>query len=235
MTGADLKILFITDSLGLPRLDPEPILAEETWIVQVEQQIRNMFDTHIQFYFYCVSGLQSDTVAIASQGILKAYQPDLVVVQQGIVDCYPRALKKNEVSILSRLPLLGKLSKWFVKKWYKEIVQSRDITYVSLPLFEQSWYKVKSQLDVPFIVVPIAPACPAYVQKNPRIAENIQQYNQVLAQIFGDGFLSHAFDSVDADQLFLSDNHHLSKFGNQVLSQAMEKAIVGRIKEKGIG
>jgi hypothetical protein len=214
-----VRVLFLTDSLGLPRLDPEPIFVDETWTYKLEKLIRSKVDGDLDISYYCVSGLQSDQVLDACKGVVAAFRADIVVIQQGIVDCYPRALKKNEVSVISRLPFFGLLIRKAVKKWYKEIVELRNITYISPEEFSENWKEIKVLLPPKLIIIPIAPANSSYMASNPLIDSNITQYNEIFSNIFQDQFIEDAYAQIDLDRCFLSDNHHLSVYANEKLAE----------------
>lgn len=212
------KILFITDSLGLPRLNPEPVLAEESWPYLLASELLLRSDSGSLFYYHCLHGLTTDAVVDHLQDVLGAYAPDLVIIQVGIVDCYPRALKRSELALLRRLPLVNKVLRRIINKYYREIILSRDISYVDIEKFENNCIRIFDfYKNTKIAVIPIAPPTEAFVTKNPRVLDNVSKYNSVLQRVYGEQFLGEMFNISSKEKLFLSDNYHLSAAGNRLV------------------
>jgi hypothetical protein len=222
-----LKILFITDSLGLPRLKPELISGEEVWINILQQKINLDHKNNFLFFNYNKGGLNTNMLTSEfKNGPLLAYEADIVVLQVGIVDCYPRSLKKIENAILSRIPVVNIISKKFISYYYKEIVKFRKISYVNKKRFEKNIRHMKDIYSKSKIfIIPIAPANEKYKCINPLIEENIFDYNLIFKKIFKNDFLDKAYSEADIEQLFLSDNHHLSLYGNKHLANFFLKEL----------
>lgn len=219
------KILFITDSLGLPTLNPEPVLAEESWPYLLTSELLSIPDNSFSFYYHCLHGLTTDAVVDHLQGVLGAYAPDMVIIQVGIVDCYPRALKKNELALLSRLPLVNKIIHRLIKKYYMRLVASRNIHYVDIEKFENNSYRILNYYkNIEIAVIPIAPPNDAFVRKNPKVLDSISKYNSVLRRVYGQFYLDEMYNTKSISDLFLSDNYHLSVVGNRhVVDVLLEK------------
>ena len=219
------KILFITDSLGLPTLNPEPVLVDESWPYLLTSELLSIANSSISFYYHCLHGLTTDAVVDHLQGVLGAYAPDMVIIQVGIVDCYPRALKKNELALLSRLPLLNKIFQRLIKKYYRQLVARRNIHYVDIEKFESNSYRIFNYYkNIEIAVIPIAPPSDAFVVKNPKVLDSISKYNSVLQRVYGQFFLGEMYNTKSISDLFLSDNYHLSVVGNRhVVDVLLEK------------
>lgn len=223
------KILFITDSLGLPRIIPKKISAENTY-----PNITTKFfhDNHHKKYMFFQYGRAGLTTAFINyeinEGGLLAYKPDMIVLQVGVVDCYPRALTKIERAIISRIPIFNSFFKKIVKKYYKKIVHYRNISYVNKKDFKSHLKDIKLNLFSSvskIIVIPIAPANKNYKDLNPRVDENIKIYNEILKSVFKDDFYKNFYDSFLAEEMFLSDNHHLNNLGHKYFSKKLIKKI----------
>ena len=75
------KLLLITDSLGLPRLFPEKTEYEDTY--------PNLLKKHFIIMQYSKGG--GTIIELYEQtGYFKAFEPDVIILQSGIVDCAPR-------------------------------------------------------------------------------------------------------------------------------------------------
>lgn len=188
-------------------------------------KLPDIISSKILCYYHCLHGLTTAAIVDHLHGVLGAYSPDVVVLQVGIVDCYPRALKRGELAILRRIPMLGKLTHWLVRKYYRKLVVTRNISYVDIKSFEKHNLEILSfYKNIKLLVIPIAPPNDAFVKKNPVVRERVLKYNEVLAKVYRERYLDDVFCGVDVSNLFLSDDYHLSKYGNRLIySKVMEK------------
>ena len=223
------KILFITDSLGLPKYFPEKIYAEKTYPNITTKFFHDNHHKKYMFFQYRRAGLTTAFINYEiNEGSLLAYKPDIIVLQVGIVDCYPRALTKIERAIMSRIPILNSFLKKIIKKYYKKIVQYRNISYINKKDFKSHIKNIKLNLFSSVnktIVIPIAPANKNYKDLNPRVDENIKIYNDILRSVFKDNFYNTFYDSFLAEEMFLSDNHHLNNSGHKYFSKKLIEKI----------
>lgn len=213
------QILFVTDSLGLPRLKPEPVLASQAWPYLLAAELSREGNEKFLFCYHCLHGLTTDGVVDHITDVLGAYNPAMVIIQVGIVDCYPRSLKKSETAVLRRVPGVNKVTHWFVKRYYKKIVALRNITYVDISKFEDNCRRIRDSFkNSEIVVIPIAPPNEAFSAKNPRITDNVSAYNAVLERIYGQAYLADLFEGgPPKSDLFISDNYHLSSIGNKCI------------------
>lgn len=208
------KILLLSDSLGLPRLTPEAVLADETWTYRLAA----LRPQH-RYYYHCIGGLTTEAAVQHLGGVLGAYRPDVLIVQLGIVDCYPRALTRQEVSVVSRLPALGPMVHRYVRRNYSSIVARRRIAYVALEDFIRHSTTLRAHFaEAALLAVPIAPPNEAYQRKNPLVKTQVERYNQAIAAVYGDGYLGSLYAGADMAKLFLSDNYHLSAYGHELVA-----------------
>ena len=79
------RILFLTDSLSLPQArDGKKIRLEDTYLYRFRAHFNGVFDV---ISFQKGGGTSADLLSQARY--YAACEPDLVVVQVGIVDCAP--------------------------------------------------------------------------------------------------------------------------------------------------
>lgn len=210
--------MFVTDSLGSPRIHPEKITDEETWVYNVIDRI----DTDSKFRVFIKPGLDTNQLKVDTESYLSAYKDvDVVILQIGIVDCYPRAIKKTELSVILRLPkLLSGLIHKFVKRNYRALVKCRDIQYVPVQKFEGNLVVFKQSFpNANFLVLPIAPASDRWKEKNPKVGLSIDLYNSKLKEVFGRGFEEACYQNCDENEIYQSDNHHLNSNGHNTVSE----------------
>ena len=203
--------------------------ADNTWTYLLASELSNIRPSEFIFYYHCLHGLTTDSVVEHMQGVLGAYSPDMVVMQVGIVDCYPRAVTKKEAAIASRIPLLGKLTHRLVRKYYRELIMARNISYVDIKSFEKNNRAIFDFYEgVEMIVIPIAPPNDRFSEKNPAVRSQVIKYNDILQKIYGERFLDSAFSYANLEEIFLSDNYHLSERGNRLLVDCLIKKCKSR-------
>ncbi len=220
-----LKVLFITDSLGLPRMMPSKVKGEEVWNSILESELHSLKPNNFKFFKYLKAGLTTSEIKKELEtGQILAYEPDVVLLQIGIVDCYPRALKQYELLVISKIPIINKIFRYLIKRFYSKIIKFRNISYVSQTEFKKNLIFIKEKYkDVKILAIPIGPANINFCKKNPLIEKNINIYNSILEEIFGKQYIKNSYHNVDVEKLFLSDNHHLSLYGNQILAANLLK------------
>jgi acyl-CoA thioesterase-1 len=205
------KVLVLTDSLGLPRVKPERIADDECWVYRLQ----DTFSHVLKFRTICTPGMDTRQLLVASRDYHQAIKPDLVVLQVGIVDCYPRALKRGEVSVVKRLPkALSVILHRQIKQHYSYLIKRRRIQYVGAAEFKANLLGVRDMFpDAQFCIVPIAPPCSDYKARNPLIESAVTSYNKILIDLFAAEVLGHCY-AEGGGRLFMSDNHHLNAAGH---------------------
>ncbi|MBM3163982.1 MAG: SGNH/GDSL hydrolase family protein [Bacteroidetes bacterium] len=197
-----MRILVFSDSLSLPRSQPETCLHEQTWPELLRKQGHEV----------CLSAIGGATV----QDLLKQtfyFQDrryfDLVVVQCGIVDCAPRFAKRWELKILQAL---GKVGKCVIRLLNRKSVRNlRKLTYTSEKAFCDGIQRLENAFDAPVVFVEILPATSSYETQLPGVTKNIEAFNAILR--------SHRHISMKdiPETGIMSDHHHLSSEGHAYL------------------
>lgn len=216
------KVLVLTDSLGMPRIKPELIDDEQCWAYRLAD--RHALD--FRFRVVSVPGLDTNQLVALVDDYYQAIDADVVIIQVGIVDCYPRAVKKTELSLLLRMPsFLSRFVHRWVKRNYAKLIARRGIRYVQPAQFATNLQCIRQKFPRSEVfVVPIAPPSAAYVSKNPCIEAAVEQYNATLLASFSNGFLAECYPA-QARNIFLSDNHHLNAMGNDYVFKATSAAL----------
>lgn len=210
-----MRVLFLTDSLGYPRVDGFGTSASDVWTYSVRDSLCEQ-DNQFSFFFDMKPFRDTSSLLLDVKNHCLSYSPDIIILQVGIVDCYPRSLTRTEFQILTRIPLLKHLTKAIVKRFYKEIVIKRDIAYVSLTEFEANLINLKKLFGTSrFVVLPIATPSSKYIQKNPLIDCRVKAYNSVQERVFGDDYKGDLYSECNLEQAYLADHHHLSRYGHQ--------------------
>ncbi|PWB36012.1 hypothetical protein DCO48_00770 [Pseudomonas sp. SDI] len=207
----------------MPRVSPALINDEQCWSYRLADYCAGRFKVRV----VSVPGMDSNQLLSLVRDYYCAIKPDIVVLQVGIVDCYPRAIKKAELSVLLRLPgFISRFVHRLVKRFYARLIVSRGIRYVPPALFEANLQAVCRAFEgARILAVPIAPPSPAYQARNPCIASSVDEYNQLLKARFAADFLAMCYPASAADDIFLSDNHHLNVMGNGLVFDAVKSKL----------
>ncbi len=218
------KILFITDSLGLPRLVPEEVPYEETYINLCKEAFPE-FD----FINLCIGAAEITTLS-NQLFYYKAVEPDLVIVQSGIVDCAPRALSPVEMVILNSNSLLKSISKKILKPLYPYLRKYRKQTSTNIETFSSYIEKFISNFEgTPMYWNSIIPATDGYEKQIPGIRNNILKYNEAIKTAMQDKYIDNSDFN---EEMVMSDHHHLNKLGHRHLFTKIKKIISVNLSSK---
>lgn len=210
-----MKILILTDSLGLPRSKPEYCSFEDTW----PQLISNHHHVHLLSL-----GGGTITDILRQVEYQKHFEPDVVILQSGIVDCAPRALTRFELDFLKRIPFLGKQLLKVVRKNSKQLRKLRRKTYTNIISYKKALLKLKNEdfKGIPVLGIEIVSPSREYELKIGGIKANVEKYNKVLEDIFNDLLVR---TSNLPETGIMSDYIHLTKEGHYILHKEVLKHI----------
>tara|TARA_R110000850_G_scaffold253121_3_gene378339 strand:- start:1139 stop:1774 length:636 start_codon:yes stop_codon:yes gene_type:complete len=201
-----MRVLFLTDSLSLPREgDGEVVKYDETYINILRKEFPEAVIAD------CAIGGATIWDLFKQSFYYKFFEPDLVVLHCGIVDCAPRAFTAFEQKVLNKLGLRPKGFTRFLRK-------NRGLKLTSKSQFEKLTLRLKNQFkDVPMYSIGILPASTDYEKKVPGIAGSVKRYNQILSKQF------HFIDNSDFPREgILSDHHHLNKLGHKAIAKKLK-------------
>jgi hypothetical protein len=197
------KVLVLGDSLTLPRNHPQKCEYSDTW--------PELLKTHFKVHQVSIGGgTIKDLFRQIEYHI--AYDPEIVILQGGIVDCAPRTLTRTELTVLEN-SWVGKRILGVIKKNSSYIRKLRKRTYISPKQFLYYADRIKQSFpNARVISVGILPANQDYETKIPGITSNICVYNDILRKVFRDGFLP--MDDMDRSGI-MSDDIHLNAKGQR--------------------
>lgn len=205
------RVLVLTDSLALPREKPEFCGYEETWPQKLKEEGYVIHQVSIG------GGLIGDLVRQAV-GYHKMFNPDIIILQAGIVDCVPRFASKFELEFWRRIPFLGKKVLNFKSK--KKV---RKKAYTSISQFEYSLKRLKKAYSgTQIYVVEIAPASLEYETLLKGVTQRINDYNNVIRMVFGKNVIR--MTEVPSEGI-MSDFHHLNAIGHDFIFQSLLKTL----------
>ncbi|HUS00530.1 MAG TPA: SGNH/GDSL hydrolase family protein [Chitinophagaceae bacterium] len=197
------KILVLTDSLGLSRNSNGNLVRyEKTWV--------NLLKADFIIHQVSIGGA-TITDIVNQMDYHSQFQPDIVIVQSGIVDCAPRAFTKTERMIFSAVPLVNKLFNKISANYGRQIRNFRQKTYTPPRIFEGSINKIRDFFfPVPVYFLGIVPAMEDYEKQVKGIKNKIDLYNNIIKK--SANYIS--LEEITIDRL-MPDWHHLNESGNE--------------------
>lgn len=216
-----MKVLCIGDSLALPG---HGNMYEDTWFYKLKKEFTDYdfvsyFQRSLTTNVLNTSGLDKNGVYGAD--CLELYEPQIVVLQLGIVDCAPRLIYEDS----KVWKYIQVLPSFFVTKYVKYLkkTKGRDPknVYVKPNEFENNLIRYFDRcaplnlLKVIYIAIPYPDK--EMVDKNPRILENVNKYNQIVNNLQNNyHFLNVIFplDCRNKTNLY-DDGYHPNSNGNE--------------------
>ncbi len=204
-----MKVLFITDSLLLPRkIKNESVVYEETYFYL----LKNYFKT-IDFVNCSIGGASINELLNQSSYYQNSLF-DIIFIQCGIVDCAPRAFKDFEKKIISKLKILS-----IAKKFEHYLRAKRNYSKTNFINFEKYLIELVKSFEQSKNIysLGILPAQPTYEFILPTITKKIKTYNNILKKhtLYIDN------DNFPYNGIF-SDYHHLNAEGHQIIFEKIK-------------
>lgn len=203
------KIVFLTDSLSLPRNAPEIVTYEETYVYLLKQAFPN-----IEFIQFAYGGATINELKNQADYII-GINPSIVILQTGIVDCAPRTLTKFELDFIHRIPFISSFMLKIIRKNASFIRNIRKITYTKESVFKNNLIDIQRKFNTSKVyAISIIPACAEYEKKVPGVSKKILSYNSILNSVLSGSVI----DTSDIDEKgVMSDFFHLNKLGHQII------------------
>lgn len=203
------RLLILGDSLCLPRNQPEKVSLYQTWPFLLNK------NANFEIIQIALGGGTLKNIYEQSAYYI-ACEPDIVIIQSGIVDCAPRALGWIEKEIISAFRPLGFLFHHFFP--INLMRKFRKITYTKKTDFRKLIKELINRFSNSQIIwIGIVPACNEYEKTVPGITQNIDIYNKIIASGIAD---QHGvFLNVNSIPLegIMSDHHHLNSIAHKWL------------------
>lgn len=209
------RLVLFTDSLAMPREEPEVTLFEDTY----PYLLRKDFEV---FQFSKGGGIIKEFVE--QTFYYNQYRPDKIILQIGIVDCAPRAFSKLEEDIFRSNIVLAK---------FRSLLSKTKMTKLIRRLRQRSWTKTKDYKryceffvskfpNAEVYALSIVPTSPGYEKQVPGISKKIEEYNCILKEVFRQNMID--LSNIPAEGI-MSDHHHLTKEGHQYVYKSIIEAI----------
>ena len=162
---------------------------------------------------------------------LEMFDPAIVILNLGIVDCAPRLFTRNESRVLGLLPTPLRKTAIATARWLRSRTARR--VYVHRGAFE---HNVRQYLDrcsaVPvekIIIIGIPSPDARCTRKNPGIRQAVADYNAILARLAAGRPWAVLVDPLHPEQeiseLYTEDGYHLSTRGHVIVFEALARAL----------
>ena len=175
-----MRVLCIGDSLGLPR---EECPYEATWFYRL-----NNFYEGIDFVDYFVRGVTIQDLLERFDTYFQYYEPDVVIIQTGVVDCAPRYIndRKFFIRALIRLFRVLKCDSLFWRL-IKQGKRRTTCVYTNFDLFLSSYdelvKKFINRKTNRVILIEIGHAAESTLQSSPYFNHNVDKYNEAIKEV----------------------------------------------------
>jgi acyl-CoA thioesterase I len=167
----------------------------------------------------------------SAKDYLEYYQPSIVLLQVGIVDCAPRYLsgKSMAVKLLAAAPGFIAGFTWkLIKKYGKRRPSRADVSLTDFEKNLENYAQRAMACGVQkLLCIKIATPGTAMALKNPGIGLQVKNYNAVIERLCTKySFMSAVtvLDNAD-DTYFIEDGYHLSEKGNAILANAITSVL----------
>lgn len=165
-------------------------------------------------------GAATSKVLLKQVTYQKAFNPDLVIIQVGIVDCAPRFMSYKELDLTGALGACGRVLRFlFNRKWIKKF---RNISYINEVDFKSNILNIQNAFDCPMLALGILPASSEYESILPGVTNKINLYNTILEENVN--FFVNANKILVHDGI-MNDHHHLNKSGHYYLFNLIDEFI----------
>ncbi len=216
-----MKVLFITDSVGLPRVFPEIEIVnlEETYAQLVKKKLNKD-----NFHQISLAGDLSDKIIDHARSYFVNWKPDYIVVGLGVNDARPISLN----IILQDYFLFSKLLKFksfqLLVSWIGSNFFKKPISITNLDEFSKKLEQLKNSFKSSKILWLEITCGKDYEISRPGVLELVEKFNKKLLDTYNDDFikLKEAFKD---EKVYNSDNLHLNKNGHKIISKEICKKL----------
>lgn len=218
------RILCAGDSLTLPR---NGIPYESTWVCLLQQLLSDYSIINRSQRAMTTANINGST-----QGdFLEFYNPEIVIIQLGIVDCAPRYLKNGSIvlKLINSAPATVANSFWKVFKKYRN--RKKNFADVMPVQFRKNLIKYLDRCVVNGVnkVIIIAIGIPGseMIRQTPLIVDQVKTYNDIYRDLSLKYGIIKLIDplSEGRDEYFIGDGYHIGFEGAKKITTELFAAI----------
>ena len=226
-----LKVLCIGDSLALPG---HGNIFEDTWFYKLQEHFTSsIFASYFKratTMLVLVSEGGGDSKFPKGSDCLEFHQPDVIIIQLGIVDCAPRYLKKSSVfnKIIERLPSkLKSFCYFFIKKLTKRSTKKADLTPKQFHHYIEAYLNRCKKTNVKkVILINICSPDETVKQKSPDLIHAIELYNKIIEEVSSAYDFTSIVNPLNSNETDIyDDGYHPNPKGNNLVYNALKAEI----------
>ena len=202
-------VLCVGDSLAMPR---EEVTFKSTWFYLLSLAKNN-------YHFVHNFRRAFTTDMLFSKDFLENYNPDIVILQVGIVDCAPRLFKSSStfIKLINRTPKFINEPFWkLVKKYKKRSDKNADVSLENFKFNLENFIKRAVKINTEkIILIKIQKPGLKMVNKNPFILDSIKKYNLVFDDLKNKYNLIIVINPLDFanENDYVEDGYHVNQNG----------------------
>lgn len=224
-----LRIVAIADSLSMPRPPKHGSPGtrwEETWPKVLERLLREIHPSSEVIN----AGKRSRTAEdLEARELVGFIEPDIIILQIGIVDCAPRVFSRRQRQIVSLAP--ERLRNFIIRqrsanRFRLTARNPLQKVYTKPAAFERALRTFRDYVEkrspTPRVLVLPVLVDERLAKKSSGYLTNASLYNGILARVWGDAFIPPAeFSRMHTDDFFLEDGQHLTPSGNRRIAELL--------------
>lgn len=213
--------MILADSYGGPRIHNNIVEVNESETFPVI--IRNLFPEHTFIVDYLSFRKMTDMPSLVNRYL----DADILVIQSGIVDAYPRVISHEQTISTSFFNKLIRKIIRLNRAFFIKYIRSK--TWTSINEFESAISTVKEEFSGKLIWVNIAPVNAFQNKDTPGANESIARFNSVLNRFIKDDLLVdvHSFllDQIDYEKYLHPVDSHLNVLGNRLYAEQIAEKL----------
>jgi acyl-CoA thioesterase I len=233
---ARTRIVIIGDSLCMPRPMEDgdgPVRLEQTWPRRLQRQL---LDRDAEVVAYGQRERTTRDLANDLQTCVTFNDPEIVVLQIGVVDAAPRIISWRERRVLRFVPL--QVREQFIdrrKSNRQSLIASDPLAKVYVPPDEfvghLKTFVAAVHRDHPscrLFALPIVADVPFMERKSPGYGGNVSLYNRLIGSVAG----LHMIPLTMTNDDLMPDGYHLNVAGNAAVATAVAQHLRPHVAKK---
>lgn len=210
------KFLILTDSISNPRVFPasEATSLEETYPYLIRREYSGS-----TFWQLSYGDMTTEQLISQAAVYLSNWNPDYIIIQAGINDARPEAFTEFQKIVLRHF-----FGRFFpaVKQYvyHPFLIKHRQVYRVKKEQFSKTARKLRLLFQEARIFWFEIACNDGYEHTRPGVRKRLEEYNAVIQDIYGDGFVRIKPRLLKANG-FNEDHLHWNKAGHQAAAEAL--------------
>jgi hypothetical protein len=221
------KFLIITDSISNPRHFP---ISDITELEETYPYIIREYYKDSSFWQISFGNITSEQLFSQVIGYLSHWNPDIIIIQCGIVDCRPEAFTEFQKTVINRFsgPFFRYIKKYV---FHPTLIKRRQVYRVSKRSFRKTSKKIQMLFEHSKIFWLEISANAGYENSRPGVQHRIKEYNEIIQNIYNDDFISINEEILKTDG-FSVDNLHWNNRAHKAVANILLERINSHFKKE---